>query len=161
MPGRHVAAPSEEAALGHAPLARDAGGLLVFVRRPSALASAIRLVLHTARNEVSRVFWTDTTDAELVQEQSRTVSNVPEAPLLVPLALHSWKTLDGGCDTAYCSAPSGFAHRLCVHGRVWRAVGASALLLLQGLPGRQCRGDAHELSSRGGDQCGRCAARVA
>ena len=161
MLGRHVAAQSEEAALGHAPLARDAGGLLVFGRRPSALTSAIRLDLHTARNEVSGVFWTDTTDTEVVQEQSKTVSDVPEAPLLVQLALHSWKSLDGGCETAYCSAPSGFAHRLFVRGRVWRAVRASALLLLQGLPGRQCRGDAHELSSCGGDQCRRCAARVA
>lgn len=67
----------------------------------------------------------------------------------------------GACDTTYCSTPSGFAHRLSVHGRVWRAVRASALPLLQGLSDRRRRGDAHELSSRGGDQCRRCAAWVA
>ena len=89
MPGRHVAAQSEEAALGYAPLARDAGSLLVFGRRPGALAYGIRLILHTAGSEVSGVFWTDITASELEQEQSRSVAHAPECPLLMLLALRS------------------------------------------------------------------------
>ena len=74
MLGRHVAAQSEEAALGRAPLARDTGGALVFRRRLCALASAFRLILRTARIEVSGVFWTDITATESVQAEQSSVT---------------------------------------------------------------------------------------